>query len=57
MPNITLADIVKFEQQCIARKPYRFVILGDEKELDLKQLQQTTGASIRRVTTNQIFGY
>ena len=57
VPNITLADIVKFEQQCIARKPYRFVILGDEKELDLKQLQQTTGASIRRVTTNQIFGY
>ncbi len=57
VPNITLADIVKFEQQCIARKPYRFVILGDEKELDLKQLQQITGASIRRVTTNQIFGY
>ena len=40
LPNITLKDIVDFEQQLMARKPYRYVILGDEKELDMKALEK-----------------
>ncbi|MCR4853486.1 MAG: insulinase family protein, partial [Prevotella sp.] len=38
LPGLTLKDIVNFEQQQMARKPYRYVILGDEKELDMESL-------------------
>ncbi len=30
--NVTLQDITNFEKQNIVGKPYRMVILGDEKE-------------------------
>ena len=55
LPGITLQDIVNFEQKNMARKPYRYIILGDEKELDLDALGKI--APIRRVTTEEIFGY
>ena len=55
IPDVTLQDIVAFEQEQMARKPYRYVILGDEKDLDLVELSQT--GPIRRVSTEQIFGY
>ncbi len=55
LPNITLQDIVKFEQQQMARKPYRYIILGDEKELDMEALGKI--GPIRRLTTEEIFGY
>ena len=54
LPNITLQDIVKFEQENMAHKPYRYIILGDEKNLDIKALEQI--APIKRVSTEEIFG-
>lgn len=53
--NVSLQDIVRFEQQNVARKPYRYMILGDEKELDMKSLEQIAPA--RRLTLKDIFGY
>ena len=55
LPSLQLSDIVRFEQQQMARKPYRYVILGDEKELDMKSLEKI--APVRRVSTEEIFGY
>ena len=55
IPDITMADVVRFEQEQIARKPYRYIILGDERELDMAALQQY--GPIRRVSTTEIFGY
>lgn len=55
LPSVTLDDIVKFEQQNMARKPYRYIILGDEKELDMKSLESI--GPIKRLTTEDIFGY
>jgi predicted Zn-dependent peptidase len=55
LPALTLQDIISFEQQQMARKPYRYVILGDEKELDLSSLLKY--GNIRRVSTEEIFGY
>ena len=55
LPGIQLKDIVDFEQKNIANKPYRYVILGDEKELDIKALEKI--APIKRLTTEEIFGY
>ena len=55
LPNITLKDIINFEQQQMARKPYRYIILGNEKELDMEALGKM--GPIRRLTTEEIFGY
>ena len=58
LPDITLQDIVKFEQEQMANKTYRYVILGDEKELDLKALQEIDiVGTVRRLSTEEIFGY
>ncbi|MBR1468506.1 MAG: insulinase family protein [Prevotella sp.] len=55
LPSLQLSDIVRFEQQNMAQKPYRYVILGDEKELDIESLEKI--APVRRLTTEEIFGY
>lgn len=55
LPSVTLSDIVKFEKQNMANKPWRFVILGDEKELDMESLQKI--GTIKRVSLEEIFGY
>jgi predicted Zn-dependent peptidase len=55
VPNMTLQDIVNFEQRTMAHKPYRYMILGDEKNLDIKSLEKI--APIKRLSTDEIFGY
>jgi len=51
---LTLKDVVSFARQQIAGKAYRYVILGDEKELDMQALGQI--GPIRRVKTEEVFG-
>ena len=55
LDKVTLQDIVAFEKLTMANKPYRYVILGDEKELDMGTLEKL--GPIRRLTTEEIFGY
>ena len=55
LPAVTLQDISRFEQQQMAGKPYRYIILGDEKELDMEALGKI--GPIRRLTIEEIFGY
>ena len=55
LPKMYLFDIVEFEKENMAGKPYRYLILGDEKELDMDRLQKI--APVRRVTLEEIFGY
>lgn len=55
LPSMTLADIVKFEQETMAGKPRRYLILGNEDELDMEALGKI--GKIHRLTTEQIFGY
>ena len=55
LPKLTMQDIVRFEQQQMARKPYRYIILGDERELDMAALAPY--GPVRRVSIADIFGY
>lgn len=55
LPALTLTDIAHFEQQHMAQKNWRYIILGDEKELDINALQQI--APIKRLSLEDIFGY
>ena len=55
LPKLYLFDIVDFEKENMAGKPYRYLILGDEKELDMDRLQKI--APVQRVSLEEIFGY
>ncbi len=55
MQPLTLDDIVRFEKANMSHKPFRYIILGDEKELDMESLSKI--GPIRRLTTEEIFGY
>ena len=55
LPSVTLDDIINFEKTNMANKTFKYLILGDEKELDIKALEKI--APIKRVTTEEIFGY
>ena len=55
LPDLTLKDIVEFERRQMAHKAYRYIILGDEHDLDLTALQQY--GPLKRVSTEEIFGY
>jgi len=53
--NMTLQDIVDFQQKWIKDRVYTYSILGDEKELDLKSLEKV--GPIKKLTQKDIFGY
>ena len=55
LPNLTLQDILDFGKSNISNKPYRYIILGDEKDLDMKSLEKI--GLVKRLTTEDIFGY
>ena len=55
LPKMFLFDIVNFEQENMAGKPYRYLILGNEEELDMERLEKI--APVRRVSLEEIFGY
>ena len=55
LPKLYLYDIVDFEKENMAGKPYRYLILGNEKELEMERLGKI--APVRRVTLEEIFGY
>ena len=53
--QLQLKDIVAFEAANMARKPFRYIILGDEKELDIPALEKI--GPIKRLTLEEVFGY
>ena len=53
--KVTLQDMVNFEKANMANKPLRYIILGDEKELDMESLGKI--GPIKRLTTEEVFGY
>jgi len=55
LEKVTLQDMVNFEKANMANKPLRYLILGDEKELDMEALGKI--GPIRRLTTEEVFGY
>ena len=55
LPKVTLQDIVKFEQEYMARKPYRYIILGNKEMLNMDFLR--TLGPVRELTTDEVFGY
>ena len=55
LPKLELKDVVNFAKDNIQNKTYKYLILGNEKELDMKALEKI--GTIKRVSTEEVFGY
>ena len=55
--DLTLDDVVKFQQEVVKDRKYYIGILGDEKELDMKRLGDGTYGKVIRLSAKDIFGY
>ena len=53
--RLTLDDVVAFQKEHVAKRTYRYMILGNKKELDMKYLK--TRGKIRKFSQKQIFVY
>ena len=53
--NLTLDDVVKFQQEFIKGRPYTYCILGDKNDLDMKYIG--TLGKIKYLSQEEIFGY
>lgn len=55
IPGITLQQLAKFADERIARKPYTYIILGNEADLDMKTI--SSYGKVKRVSLEEAFGY
>ncbi len=55
VPALTLDDLITFGKKKISHRNFRYIILGDEAELDMESLGRI--GPIKRVSTEEIFGY
>ncbi len=53
--TLTLDDLKAFQEKWVKGRKYVYVVLGDEKDLDMKGLSQY--GPIRKLTQQEIFGY
>ncbi len=53
--NMTLQDVVKFQQEWVKGRTYHYAILGDKKDLDMESLRKL--GPVIELTTEDIFGY
>ena len=53
--KMTLQDVKAFQEKWIKGRKYIYCILGDEKDLDLKNLESY--GPIQRLSQEDIFGY
>jgi predicted Zn-dependent peptidase len=53
--NMTLEDVVAFQEEYVKDRPYTYCILGDSKDLDLTSLGKI--GKIKKLTQEEIFGY
>ena len=53
--KLTLDDVIKFQQNHVADRTYRYMILGDPKELDMNFLK--TLGPVKKLTLKDIFIY
>lgn len=53
--TMTLDDVCRFQKEFVKGSTFKYMILGDENELDMDALRKI--APVKRVSTEEIFGY
>jgi hypothetical protein len=56
IPGMTIDDVVAFNENYIKNQPKTYVILGNEKVLDFKEIGEKFGP-VEKVSREQIFKY
>ena len=55
IPNLTIEDVIAFQKAHMANKTYRYLILGNPKELDMKYLKSL--GTVKKLSIKDIFVY
>lgn len=55
IPNLTIDDVVAFQKAHMANKTYRYLILGNPKELDMKYIKSL--GKVKKLSLKDIFVY
>ena len=53
--NMTIEDVSKFQEDFIKGRKFNVVLVGDQKKLNLKDLQKY--GAVRELTLDELFGY
>lgn len=53
--NMTLKDVINFQNKWVKGRTYTYCILGDKKELDMEKLKEV--GPVQELTQEEIFGY
>lgn len=56
IPNLTMDDVIRFNEQYVKNQPKTYVILGDEKAMNFVELKNQFGP-VTKVKIEDIFGY
>ncbi len=55
LPKLTVDDVLNFQKAHVANRTYRYMILGDTKELDMKYLKSL--GKVKKLSLKDIFVY
>nr|MBP7472100.1 insulinase family protein [Prevotella sp.] len=55
LPSLQMKDLTDFAKSRISNKTYKYIILGNEKELNMPTLEKI--GNIKRLSLEQIFGF
>ena len=55
LPSLGLEDVKTFQQTVVKNRPYHYAILGDENDLNFKDMQER--GKVEKVSLETIFGY
>ena len=53
--NMTIEDVAKFQSDFIKDRKFNVVLVGDQKKLNLKDLQKY--GTVKELTLDELFGY
>ncbi len=56
IPGMTIDDVIRFNDNYVKNKPKTYIVLGNEKVVDFKELNKKFGP-IKKLTLEEIFGY
>lgn len=56
IPALTIDNVISFNEQYVKNHPKTYVILGDEKAMNFKELETKFG-SVTKVSLEDVFGY
>ncbi|MDD2438211.1 MAG: insulinase family protein, partial [Massilibacteroides sp.] len=55
VPSMTLQDVNAFQEKWVKNRSYTYCILGDEKDLNLKELAPY--GALKKLSREELFGY